>query len=633
MKRAPFILALLTFAVALTAAVDPVWINRQRSFNIDDYGADNTGVADSLPAINRVISGLACAGLYQGCDGAVEFGRGKYCVSQPIVMTGKHGLVLRGRGKLATTIVPCAGSSMDFPLILDAGTHASQTGNISVERMGLQCGGKSYLSSQGISFANTSYGTIDEVWVAGCKKSIYLRNVWQIDLKHVNMHGGGTLQNGTCLWADMPAYGATASAGTIAGTTFTAAGSITGQFYVGGTISWAGGSTQLISQLSSTQFVTAAPYTVAATAFTEGYEDFWNAGASAYDPFNNAFNSYGTICKEESDYAARLINANGSKSTSDQWMNGTTGVYYCDPPIPAAFGSNFPYGGGHTPSPYACSFMFFNQSQVDTTTAIDWNFTRGLASTMGEGVVCMQCWAGLTGLSGNNGLSFAIDGAQYMQIIDATVDTTSIAAQMNNSTDNFFSAHVINYNKLNNGSAAVLMTNTTARNKVVLHSSRPYSGASVVGYNGFSETGSYTQNQVWAGLASCGIGLDLGGLTTGMTFAAGPATANQCSYEVNGLTVRLQFYLQLSAKGSATGAARLTGLPMLSGPSLYGYGANGTVLASSVAGLSGPVFYAISPGSQVASLAQQGATGTTNVTDANVTNTTVFDGAISYQKQ
>lgn len=333
---------------------------------------------------------------------------------------------------------------------------------------------------------------------------------------------------------------------------------------------------------------------------------------------NNTVVAHHNVCQNYSAYGARLINAQGSIFDHNQWLGGVNGVYGCDPPS-----ATTPDG-----SVVLCQFVFFDQDQADTTSGAGWKWKRGLATAMGTGIILEQPWAGNTFVA-----AFDIENANGMAIYDAEIQTTDVGFKLNGAADGSFTGHIGGFNRGNDGSAAVLLSGTTARNVIKIVPESPFP---MVGYNGISETGTYSLNQLHAGLStSCGIGLTFGGAAVGMTYTVGPATTNQCAYTVEGLKVHVQYLITLSAKGSSTGAATLTGLPIVVAPAVpWGYGGAGPVVSQSgLAGLTGVVLGQAEPATTTANLFQGGATGLDAVTEANFTDTANFAGSFTYLKQ
>lgn len=333
--------------------------------------------------------------------------------------------------------------------------------------------------------------------------------------------------------------------------------------------------------------------------------------AAADTEHNNTVVAIANICQQPAQYGLRWLTAQGSMFVGNQWMNGTHGVYGCDPGT-ATFADM---------TPFECQFVFFNGDQTDTTTGQGWIFRQGVASSMGKGINIINPWAG-------NSVTAAIDiqGANGLQIVAADVESSDIGINIVNSNNVRIDGYVLDYNRNNNGSAAVAL-NSTSNSTVSVTTT----GSHVIGYNGIVESGYYHGNSIYGDWADCTLGMTFGaGGTTGMTI-----NANSCKYQIAGMTVRMQFYLSWSAIGSSTGAASLTGLPVMSGPAVgWGYGGTSVVFGTgAMAALAGPIVAQVVPAGTTAQLATQGAAGPANLTHANFTNDSVLTGNLQYFKQ
>ena len=323
------------------------------------------------------------------------------------------------------------------------------------------------------------------------------------------------------------------------------------------------------------------------------------------------------LCQFAAVSGARLIDANGSVFDHNYWISTVVGVDACNQPSTT-------YPSGHTA---ACEFMFFDQDQTDTTASYGWRFQQGSGVAVGPGILLQQPWAGSSVTA-----AFDISGANHISIVEAEIESTDIGFNVVNSTDTRISGRVFGYNARNSSSPAVLLNGSTgSRVNISTSTAYPISGT----YNGISETGASSGNGLWAGPASCGIGLAFGGGTTGLTYSTGPSTVNQCQYEVDGMKVRVQFYVALSAVGSSTGPATLTGLPIKSAPAVsFGYGATGTLHAvSGFSGLTSGIISNVVPADTTVGLYQSTSTGDGAITNSNFTNSSLLVGSLDYFKQ
>jgi hypothetical protein len=156
------------------------------------------------------------------------------------------------------------------------------------------------------------------------------------------------------------------------------------------------------------------------------------------------------------------------------------------------------------------------------------------------------------------------------------------------------------------------------------------SNFTALGYNGITEVNSSSGNGLWAGAAPCTLGVAFGGASTGITYGA-----QSCQYQIEGQKVELQFFIGLSAVGSATGVATLSGLPITPGPASGSFfGTTAPVSgASGIASLTGTILAQPAPASTNVNLVTQGATGTVNLSNTNFTAASMISGQLNYFKQ
>jgi len=327
---------------------------------------------------------------------------------------------------------------------------------------------------------------------------------------------------------------------------------------------------------------------------------------------NNAVIASRNLCQGAVAFGARLIDANGSIFDHNQWIATGIGVYACDQPS-----ATYPSG-----STAVCEFMFFDQDQTDTTTSYGWKFKLGSGGSMGPGIVVQQPWIGSSGTA-----TIDIEGGSFIQVTDAAIVTADIGINLLNVTNSRISGTISEYNKRNNGSQSVSLSGRTSGNEinVMTSTSNPISGS----YNGIVEAGTYSNNRLYAGPATCMLGIAFGGATSGLTYGT-----QSCTYEVLGLDVSVQFYTALSTVGSSTGAATLTGLPIpasaISGGS--GYGGVSALIANNMSGLSGPVLAEAVTGATTVNLYNQLPTGSFALQNTNFTNLSVITGRLQYRK-
>jgi hypothetical protein len=114
------------------------------------------------------------------------------------------------------------------------------------------------------------------------------------------------------------------------------------------------------------------------------------------------------------------------------------------------------------------------------------------------------------------------------------------------------------------------------------------------------------------------LGVAFGGASVGATY---DAVNNQGVYTVRGNTVSVAANLILTAKGSSTGSATLTGLPFVSGTNAAA-GQFSCTSYGNMAGLTGAPAGLVPANATTVTLGQGGAAATSFLSDANFTNTT-----------
>lgn len=118
--------------------------------------------------------------------------------------------------------------------------------------------------------------------------------------------------------------------------------------------------------------------------------------------------------------------------------------------------------------------------------------------------------------------------------------------------------------------------------------------------------------------------LTFGGASTGITYST--QSASVARTPTGGFYAT--FSITLTSKGSATGAAQITGIPFACGS---GFGsANLGAGSTSLSGLTGAVSFAMNGGAgSPLSVVQSSAGGVANLTDTSFTNTTTINGTVS----
>jgi hypothetical protein len=119
-------------------------------------------------------------------------------------------------------------------------------------------------------------------------------------------------------------------------------------------------------------------------------------------------------------------------------------------------------------------------------------------------------------------------------------------------------------------------------------------------------------------------GVTFGGTNVGMTFSSQIGY-----YQVSGREITCYYSFTMTAKGTSTGLAKLTGLPF---PPLAGIGSSGVgpLFASGLASITGPVITSVAGGTQTSNFFQGSASGVATMADTNFTNAAAIAGKFSY---
>jgi hypothetical protein len=121
------------------------------------------------------------------------------------------------------------------------------------------------------------------------------------------------------------------------------------------------------------------------------------------------------------------------------------------------------------------------------------------------------------------------------------------------------------------------------------------------------------------------LGLTFGGGNTGMTLGAVPYRSVKI-----GSRVYLSFSFTLTAKGSSTGAAVLTGLPY-TGVNSAATGGGCLQTYTNMATLTNGCVLRVINNTTTVAMSQPGATATASLTHANFTDTSTFNGSLFYE--
>lgn len=322
---------------------------------------------------------------------------------------------------------------------------------------------------------------------------------------------------------------------------------------------------------------------------------------------NNAVIMSNSTMQNVSQYGFHLVFFAGSKFVNDEAMNGVSGWKLC--------------GVSYVISGQSCQFGHFANILADTTTGAGIDIQQGTNTNSVNNLMFDHVWMG-------NAVNYClyVGGATYSQFDNLHCTATDNGVYLQNSSNVKISANVAQYNRNNNSSYAAVIDGGSNNSLWATNNQSAFP----TGYNGIAELNSTSGNSIWGGLASCTAGLTFGGGSTGLTYST-----RSCTYELRGRHVKMQYFLNLSAKGSSTGTALLTGLPFaVPATPAAAYGATNIALgASNMASLAGAIITEPSPGSFSANIYTQGATGSAALTEANFTNTSTFTGTFEYMKQ
>lgn len=122
--------------------------------------------------------------------GMVRLGVGVYACDQ-LVLTGKHGITLRGSGINSTEL----SFADDESAIVIASTVSTSTNKLGIEDMTIHGPGLSNTSAYGIDWTYTNRCFVKNVLFHGWRRCLSLVHNWQTVLQNVDGHGAGTDQH------------------------------------------------------------------------------------------------------------------------------------------------------------------------------------------------------------------------------------------------------------------------------------------------------------------------------------------------------------------------------------------------------------------------------------------------------
>jgi hypothetical protein len=316
----------------------------------------------------------------------------------------------------------------------------------------------------------------------------------------------------------------------------------------------------------------------------------------------------------------RIINGQGSTYTSCQAMAATGyGFNIASPPT------------GTVKS----QWLHMINCLADTCTGGNWNIVKGNATAVGE-MILTGCWTGNSGAEGmiiNGGTNILISGLIGITAVKEMVKLISCTrVTLSGTTFN-------DYNTSNGSYSCVKLEDSTYCRVQVSTATATYTGADIL------ETGTADNNRLDAPGTITRVGassvltingteygswtptLLFGAATTGITYVGGGQVGN---YQKLGNLVRAQFYVGLSSKGSATGAATLSGLPIASRSGTSQFGTLGQGIGDNTTTAPGQIIFQVGPSSSVINVKYQAAGGSGNLTDGNFNNNTTLMGWVEY---
>lgn len=172
--------------------------------------------------------------------------------------------------------------------------------------------------------------------------------------------------------------------------------------------------------------------------------------------------------------------------------------------------------------------------------------------------------------------------------------------------------------------AGVTVSSTTGTTNVVFSASPTLTGtplaptATATTNTTQIATTAYVQTNI-ATTASWTPALKFGGASVGMTYST--QTGTYCRI---GKNVIAEFSIALTAKGSSTGAATITGIPVAA----LGNGLGIVHVYQSLAGITGSLYWPL--GASTLTCTQGGTTGQADLDQSNFTDTSIFKGSIVY---
>lgn len=117
----------------------------------------------------------------------------------------------------------------------------------------------------------------------------------------------------------------------------------------------------------------------------------------------------------------------------------------------------------------------------------------------------------------------------------------------------------------------------------------------------------------------------------GTALPIGDYSIQDCTWQLSGFTVDVDFGLALTTKGATTGTLTLAGLPVMANSAFVG-GSGEVGYYTNWSGLSGQLMFNVSQGGTYANIYQSSATGVATTSNTNLTNTSTLYGNLTYRR-
>jgi hypothetical protein len=157
------------------------------AINVLDYGADPTGVSDSLAAIQSAINAGKVYAENDTTGKQIYFPAGKYKVTNSINLSDCSGVHLVGAGRQSTEIF-MTGTT---PVIIATGTSTEVLNNAGVQDMTIRGGGSTNVNADGIRFEWGNSCQLLNLAMFSCRNAISVSHQFQTDVQNIRIYGAG----------------------------------------------------------------------------------------------------------------------------------------------------------------------------------------------------------------------------------------------------------------------------------------------------------------------------------------------------------------------------------------------------------------------------------------------------------